>query len=449
MMTLKSPALDTSKKFQHIRFLGAEGIGMSALIRILEYQIKNAICNPNMKISKSDLAYEQNDPLDEDIDLVVRSTAIKETDPDFVELKKRGVEIWHRRDMLNFLSLPFKQVVVTGTHGKTTCSAMLAHIFVEAAKENPEIDPSFAVGGILANYNANGKAGSGKYFILEGDESDKSFTVTQPHLALVTCIEADHLENYPGGLEEIKKCFFDFLDRAPVRVINIDDPHLAEYAAQNDCITYSEKELDSLKIDLALPGKYNKSNALACIKAAEALGVNKETAIKALESFTGIKRRFELVNANYNGIKVYDDYAHHPTEVKVFLDACLSLEPKKMLFVYQLHHPERTQQFWNDFVEVFKTFPTGHKMLLADIYVARSKHIDGVESEKMVNDIGLENVSYLAPLETGTTSQGNFNDMVAALKPQIDKELESGDYSHLFVVGAGNIAKVAAAFSSQ
>jgi UDP-N-acetylmuramate--alanine ligase len=434
------------KKFQNIRFLGAEGIGMSALIRIIEKQIKNGIVDKNTKISKSDLSYELNDPLDHDIDLVVRSTAISSTDSEYLELKNRGIEIWHRSDMLNYLSQNHKEIVISGTHGKTTCSALLSHILIEA-----NLDPCFAVGGILKNYSTNGDYGSGEYFILEGDESDKSFTKTNPYLALVTNIEPDHLENYPGGIDEIQECFFEFLDKAQLKIICIDNPILAKYyrelskACKDLIYTYSESELKEYDLDYILKGKHNQLNALACIKTAEALGVDPEQAIKSLKSFQGIKRRFELINNNYrNKVTVYDDYAHHPTEVKALLEAALSLKPKKLLFVYQPHHPERTQQFWNEFVEVFKEFPQEHLCLIADIYVARSRHIEGVNSGKLVGDINNPSVRYIAPLATETTLQGNIKDMTKALKPVIDDNLDNCDY--LFIVGAGDISKIVPAF---
>ena len=141
---------------------------MSALTRILEQGKLNGSFDAALKISKSDLSFKENDPLDTDIDLVVRSTAIAEADPDYAELKSRGVTIWHRSDMLNYLSEGYKQVVITGTHGKTTCTAMLAYIMTEAG-----LDPGFAVGGILINYDSNAKSGLGKYFVLEGDESNE------------------------------------------------------------------------------------------------------------------------------------------------------------------------------------------------------------------------------------------------------------------------------------
>jgi UDP-N-acetylmuramate--alanine ligase len=282
---------------------------------------------------------------------------------------------------------------------------------------------------------------------------------------VVTCIEPDHLENYPGGIDEIRDCFYAFLDKAPIKVINIDDPLLAAYAKANlnssqlaadsqpstinyqQIISYSASELNNYDLKLSMPGKHNKMNALACIKAAEQLGIKTETAIQSLESFTGIKRRFELINANYKGIKVYDDYAHHPTEVKAALEGALSLKPKKLVFVYQPHHPERTKQLWDEFVEVFKTFPEPHLCLIADIYVARSKHIDGINSERMVKEINKPNVRYLAPASNiETTVQGNYANIAELLKPGIDAELEACDY--LFIVGAGDIAKVAAKFQA-
>ena len=450
----------TQKKYKHIRFLGAEGIGMSALIRILE-KLQDA-----PKISKSDIAYKENDPLDADIDLVVRSTAIKDTDPDMVELCKRGVEVWHRRDMLNYVSRDYKQVVVSGTHGKTTCSAMLAHLLKEVGN-----DPAYAVGGILANYNSNGDHGAGEYFVLEGDESDKSFTQTLPHLALVTCIEEDHLENYPGGLEEIQECFFAFLHKAPHKVINIDDTSLNAYFLtkkdQESIVTYSSKNSNAdflidfdkrsfryqekdYELKLNFPGKHNFTNAVGVIAAASMLGVDIAKAAKAMESFKGIQRRFELINSAYKIndkqiVKIYDDYAHHPTEVDVLLESLPSMDSKKIAFVYQPHHPERTKQLWHDFVDSFKKFPKEHLCLILDIYIARSKPIDGVNSEKLVQEVGKDNVIYIKPKEQGTNFQGNFLDIIDALRDNILEAIPQ-DVDTIFFVGAGNIAKIAKSF---
>ena len=448
-----------SKPYKHIRFLGAEGIGMSALTRILG-KLENA-----PKISKSDIAYKTNDPLDQDIDLVVRSTAIKDTDPDLIELRSRGVEIWHRRDMLNYVSRDYKQIVISGTHGKTTCSAMLTHLLKECGK-----DPAYAVGGILANYDSNGDHGKGEFFVLEGDESDKSFTKTTPYLALVTCIEEDHLENYPGGLEEIQECFFGFLHKAGLKVVNIDDASLhAYFLSKKDTqsiYTYSTKNKDAdfyinldkrtfvyndeeIKLDLSFPGGHNFINAVGVIASAVMLGLDVHQASNALKNFKGIKRRFELINESYKGsIKIYDDYAHHPTEVMALIQSIDALKAKKLVFVYQPHHPERTKQLWDEFVDVFKTFPSEHLCLMLDIYVARSEPIEGINSEKLVKEINKPNVIYIKPNEQERNFQGNFTDIGKALKPNIEKELPA-DTDYLFLVGAGNISKIADAFKKD
>lgn len=442
-----------------MRFLGAEGIGMSALIRILENSSSD-----NPKISRSDIAYKKNDALDDDIDLVIRSTAIKDDDADLVELRKRGVELWHRRDMLNYLSRKHKQLVVSGTHGKTTCSAMLTHLLKECGK-----DPGYAVGGILANYQSNGDYGEGEYFVLEGDESDKSFTKTNPYLALVTGIEEDHLENYPGGLEEIQECFFGFLHRAELKVVNIDDDCLNAYALSKkdteSIYTYSTTNTnadflidlkehcfhfdgETYKLEMNFPGSHNFINAVGVIAAAQMLGIPVTDSLQAMKSFKGIKRRFELVNANYkNKIKIYDDYAHHPTEVAALIESLQSLDSKKIVFIYQPHHPERTKQLWHDFVSVFKDFPKRDLCYLVDIYIARSKPIEGVNSEKLVEEINKENVLYLKAKEQEKTFQGNYTDIVDALKSNIEEVLPE-DTDTVFLVGAGNIGKIADALSS-
>lgn len=446
------------KTFKHIRFLGAEGIGMSALIKILEERKLLGLENPEMKISKSDISYEKNDPLDSDIDLVVCSTAIPESDLEFVELKKRGLEFWHRSDMLQSLAKDYKEIVVSGTHGKTTCSAMISYILFEN-----HLDPAFAVGGLILKSDKsrdgfNSRAGLGEYFVLEGDESDKSFMKSSPYIALVTSIEPDHLENYPGGLDEIKNCFYEFLDKAAWRVICLDNDLLANYYAnlneekKSKTKIYKSSELPS-GIELKIPGKHNKLNAWAAILVCEIVGVTHTESLKSLKNFKGIKRRFELINNSYkspsgaSNILVYDDYAHHPSELKALIDSALELFPeRRMIIVYQPHHPERTKQFWEEFKKVISEIPEQHKLFLADIYVARSKPIEGIESQKMVKEINKTNIEYLG-LDSKTNLNdglGNDKEIGKKLKPIIDKQLKENDL--LMIVGAGSIYKLAVEF---
>ena len=468
--------------FKHIRFLGAEGIGMRALIAILEDKISQGELNSDFKISKSDLSYKTNDPLDESIDLVVRSTAVRADDPDMLFMQKHNIPVIHRSEMLNLLSENTKQIVISGTHGKTSTSALTTHLLTKLG-----LEPGFAVGGVLKDYKANGKAapkssalndGPSGYFVMEGDESDKSFMRTTPYIAVVTDVEADHLENYPGGLAEIQACFKDFLDRAEYKIVCINNPFL-KASAENilkekpdlagKIFSYSSidesadlfinledsslhfQSLDFGHLDLAISGKFNLLNACASLLVAHVLGFKITEAKSLFKDFHGTQRRMELINSNK--MEIYDDYAHHPSEIKALLDsvkAMLKASTDKALFIYQPHHPERTQQFWGDFVKVFKEFPENIDVLLLDIYVARSQHIEGVNSKKMAEEIALNNVKYLDPNENLSASeakeadvQGNFKDIAMTLKPLIDKRIQTLEYKKIFFVGAGNISKIA------
>jgi UDP-N-acetylmuramate--alanine ligase len=468
--------------FKHIRFLGAEGIGMRALIAILEDKISQGELNSDFKISKSDLSYKTNDPLDASIDLVVRSTAVRADDPDMLFMQKHNIPVIHRSEMLNLLSEDAKQIVISGTHGKTSTSALTTHLLTKLG-----LEPGFAVGGVLKDYKANGKAapkssslndGPSGYFVMEGDESDKSFMRTTPYIAVVTDVEADHLENYPGGLAEIQACFKDFLDRAEYKIVCINNPFLKAYAENilkerpdlaGRILSYSSidesadlfinlensslhfQSLDSGHLDLAISGKFNLLNACASLLVAHVLGFKITEAKSLFKDFHGTQRRMELINSNE--MEIYDDYAHHPSEIKALLDsvkAMLKTSTDKALFIYQPHHPERTQQFWGDFVKVFKEFPENIDVLLLDIYVARSQHIEGVNSKKMAEEIALNNVKYLDPNENLSASeakeadvQGNFKDIAMTLKPLIDKRIQTLEYKKIFFVGAGNISKIA------
>jgi UDP-N-acetylmuramate--alanine ligase len=455
---------------------------MRALIAILEDKISQGELNSDFKISKSDLSYKTNDPLDASIDLVVRSTAVRADDPDMLFMQKHNIPVIHRSEMLNLLSEDAKQIVISGTHGKTSTSALTTHLLTKLG-----LEPGFAVGGVLKDYKANGKAapkssslndGPSGYFVMEGDESDKSFMRTTPYIAVVTDVEADHLENYPGGLAEIQACFKDFLDRAEYKIVCINNPFLKAYAEnilkekpdlKGKIFSYSSidesadlfinlensslhfQSLDFGHLDLAISGKFNLLNACASLLVAHVLGFEITEAKSLFKDFHGTQRRMELINSNE--MEIYDDYAHHPSEIKALLDsvkAMLKTSTDKALFIYQPHHPERTQQFWGDFVKVFKEFPENIDVLLLDIYVARSQHIEGVNSKKMAEEIALNNVKYLDPNENLSASeakeadvQGNFKDIAMTLKPLIDKRIQTLEYKKIFFVGAGNISKIA------
>lgn len=483
------------KTTKRIHFLGAEGIGMQALIAILEEKFRKDELDKDFSIGKSDLSYLKKSEADkeeidtrllENTDLVVKSTAIKENDPDYKFFIEKDIPIIHRSEMLNLVSEPARQIVISGTHGKTSTSALTAHLLIELG-----LEPGFAIGGILKQYSGNGKAASASpesIFVMEGDESDKSFMRSNPYIAVVTDVEADHLENYPGGLEEIKECFYKFLDEAEYKIICTNNQILKDYASTNSnnkklfSYSTSDKEADLFldlekntvtfkeekeNISLSIPGTFNLLNSCAALLTTFILknDFDLATAIKKLQSFHGTKRRFELINDKYEvkskahgdyEIKIYDDYAHHPSEVQALLDSVKTMinSDEKALFVYQPHHPERTQQFWTEFKNTFEKFPENIHVLIPDIYVARSKHIAGINSAKLVEEINLEHVRYLDPAFNQSAAeaskadiQGNFQDTASTLKPIIEEELKQDKYKYLFIVGAGNIGKVAESYT--
>ncbi|NQY81164.1 MAG: hypothetical protein HRT47_12730 [Candidatus Caenarcaniphilales bacterium] len=487
--------LTNLKTMKRIHFLGAEGIGMQALITILEEKFSKGELDKDFSIGKSDLSYlkksdEEKAKIDSrlltETDLVVRSTAIKENDPDYKFFSEKNIPIIHRSEMLNLVSEPARQIVISGTHGKTSTSALTAHLLIELG-----LEPGFAIGGILKQYPGNGKAAIDSpegIFVMEGDESDKSFMRSNPYIAVVTDVEADHLENYPGGLEEIKNCFYKFLDEAEYKIICTNNQILKDYASANSenkkLFSYSssdeeadifldlEKNTLSFKeeeenISLSIPGTFNLLNSCAALLTAFIVksGFTLTEAIKKLQSFHGTKRRFELINDKYEvnskahgdyKIKIYDDYAHHPSEVQALLASVKTMinGNEKALFIYQPHHPERTQQFWTDFKNTFKKFPENIHVFIPDIYVARSKHIEGINSAKLVEEIKLEHIKYLDPalnqsaVEASKADvQGNFQNTASTLKPIIEEQLKQDKYKYLFIVGAGNIGKVAESFT--
>ena len=495
MLSSKESELINLKTAKRIHFLGAEGIGMQALISILNEKKEQGILKQDFSIGKSDISYLKksaaeleniDSKLKEDTDFVVRSTAIKEDDPDYQFFKENNIPILHRSEMLNLVSEPAKQIVISGTHGKTSTSALTAHLLLELG-----LEPGFAIGGILKQYSANGKAtadSSDAIFVMEGDESDKSFMRSKPYIAIVTDVEEDHLENYPGGIEEIKDSFYKFLDAAEFKIICTNNEILRDYAKANSnnkkLFSYSSKDKDAdmfldLKqntihfnleieqIKLSIPGTFNLLNSCAALLSASILTdkFSLKTAISKLKSFHGTKRRFELINDNYSlklknseehSLKIYDDYAHHPSEVAALLESIQTMisDEEKALFIYQPHHPERTQQFWEDFKNTFLKFPENIKVYIPDIYVARSKHIEGINSAKLVSEINLKHIKYLDPVSNPNKEesqkadvQGNFYDIVGSLKPIIEEELKQDKFKYLFIVGAGNIGKVAESFT--
>lgn len=344
---------------------------------------------------------------------VVISSAIREDNPELMEARRRGLRVWHRSAALAALMVGKRGVSVAGTHGKTTTTAMTAIMLSEAGA-----DPSYVIGGPLSTTGASSAIGQGEAFVVEADESDGSFLQYPTEIAVITNIEADHLVNW-GTPEAYARGFRDFATQPCVKwvVINVDDPGsraLAdELAAEGrQVIRYGEADDadvritdvrpagngvtatlthgdDSGPITLQVPGNHNLANASAAYAVGRILGLGHDAAVEALGRFEGTLRRFQLIT-DTAGIRVYDDYAHHPTEIRAALTAARRATeagneatglPGRLIACFQPHLYSRTVDFADEFGEV---------MTLADIAVindvcgAREDPIPGVTGELVV-----------------------------------------------------------------
>lgn len=354
-------------------------------------------------------------------DFVVYSTAIDTNkNEEFLWAKEEDKILLHRSELLMCATNSKKLISISGTHGKTTTTAMICELLL-----NSNLDPSCIIGGILNNKTTNALVGSGSYFVIEADESDRSFLKGVPEIAVITNIEADHLENFPDGLEEIKKSFVQFAKNALTNkglIFCIQDKNTSEIISQNfdlknpKLISYGIKEksndpilsakynlnlsswdiyfkdkfLNTLK--LKTPGEHNILNALATYGVGLTLKISPEKIKETLENYHGVKRRFDFL-INTNELTIIDDYAHHPTEIEATINAAKELGKRRLIIVLQPHQPRRVKDLWDDFVNVLKQEDA--LIFVTDIYIARGTEINGISTKKLVEEVNKPNVNYI------------------------------------------------------
>ena len=385
-------------------------------------------------------------------DYVIYSTAVIANNNEELNWAKENKKtILHRADLLDLATKDKKLISVSGTHGKTTTTAMISEILI-----NSRLDPSVILGGILIPKNTNAIYGNGDYFVIEADESDKSFLKGEPEISVITNIESDHLENYTGGFEEIKRSFLGFAKKAMQKKglivcfedkntkevisnnFNINDSKLITYGihGDNDVVkvkTYAKYNMNTRLWDiftsgkyitsfkLKQPGEHNVLNALAAFCVGHLLELDIEQIKQTLENYQGVKRRFQILG-EVNNITVIDDYAHHPTEISATIKSAKELNPKRLIIVLQPHQPTRLRDLWNEFIEVLEKVED--LVFITDTYIARGSAIEGISSKKLVEEIGKQNINYL---------EGNINEYVKYL----EKLAKPGDL--IIIMGAGNI----------
>ncbi len=404
----------TQAPIERAHFIGIGGAGMSGIALVL-HQRGCHVSGSDLKASRyvRDLEAAGVDVhLGHDattIDavnpqVVVTSTAIPDTNPEVIRTRELGIPIWPRAKMLAYLGVGATEVAVAGTHGKTTTSSMVASML-----DHLGMDPSFLIGGVVEEYGTNGRDGKGGFFVCEADESDGSFLYLDPDVAVVTNIEADHLDHY-GTLENIEKTFCEFMSLVGEEgtvIIWGDIAHNVELAhstgrrvvtygqgedndyvcvpqeggaqLENRCLVKTPGGAEVVVSLMANPGVHNLLNATAAIAVAEALGADAERAAQALSAFKGAHRRFTHVG-DIEGITVVDDYGHHPTEIKATLAAAAPLGYKRIISVFQPHRYTRTQALMDDFA---RTFDQADLLVVMDVFSAGEMPIPGVSGRAL------------------------------------------------------------------
>ncbi|MEX1209495.1 MAG: UDP-N-acetylmuramate--L-alanine ligase [Candidatus Nanopelagicales bacterium] len=399
-----------------VHLIGIGGAGMSALARLMLAQgvpVSGSDAKESRRLSAlralgADVHVGHGiECLDGDpaASVVVASTAIPPTNPEVVEARRRGLPVWTRAEALNAVMVGRQPIAIAGTHGKTTTTSMVT-VALQACGE----DPSFAIGSELQSSGTNAHWGSGPHFVVEADESDGSFLAITPQVAVVTNVEADHLDHW-ADLAEIEAAFVRFClstrDVDGLAVLCADDPGSRRVADQVrgagvKVLTYGMAQdadvriLDPVSgprgwtfqvahrgvrlgaISLQVPGAHNAQNACAAVTVGIALGLPPADFAEGLASFTGTQRRFEL-RGQVNGIRVYDDYAHHPTEVEATLRAAREVAGEgRVVVAFQSHRYSRTAMFAREFGEALGL---ADEVIVLDVYSAGEPPIPGASGE--------------------------------------------------------------------
>src|SRR5205085_2099411 len=441
--------------FENIKsshFLGIGGIGMSGIAEVLaDRALRVSGCDLRPSRATERLAergipvFTGHDPAHLDgVDTVVVTAAVRGANAEIDEAMRRGIAVWKRKEILGAIAGRKRTVGVSGTHGKTTTTAMIALVLEEAG-----LDPTILVGGILKNIGSNAKTGRGDFLVVEADEYDRTFHQLRPEIAIVTNIEADHLEYFgsfdavveafrvfaknlrPGGL--VVGCVDDpvvaqLLDAVSLRACRYGLGARAELTAHN--IEFHERgssfEVEGIGFfKLFVPGEHNVRNALAAIAVARELGIDGHVTAAALAKFLGVDRRFQILG-DYAGALVVDDYAHHPTEIRATLDAARSGYPRRRIVaLFQPHLYSRTRDFAREFGHSLRRADVA---LVAPIYAAREKPIEGI-SARMIAEAA-DGIEFL--------DRSN-----AEIVNELRRRLEPNDV--FITMGAGDVYEIAEA----
>lgn len=451
------------RRIKHIHFVGIGGAGMCGIAEVLKNQ-GYKVSGSDIKASKTTAQLEENGinvyigHTAENIqgaNVLVVSTAI---DPENLEVKaaiENRIPVVRRAEMLGELMRYRHGIAVAGTHGKTTTTSLVTCMLAE---EN--MDPTYVIGGLLNRTGVNAALGASRYIVAEADESDASFLHLEPMAAIVTNIDADHMDTYGGSFDVLKDTFVKFLQKMPfygLAVVCGDDANIREimprigrpvltygFNEDNDIravdveqtgmqshFTVLRKDREALRLTINLPGLHNILNALAAIGVATDEGVSDAAIARALESFSGVGRRFQVQGEFELGegtVKLVDDYGHHPKEVEATIKAARASHPdRRLVMMFQPHRFSRTRDCFDDFVDVLSQVD---QLLLLEVYPAGEKPIVGADSRALARSIRLR----------GEVEPILIDPVEGNLQNAIQKVLQANDL--LLTQGAGNVGAI-------
>lgn len=419
------------KEIKHIHFVGVGGIGMSGLARLFLNEkkqvtgsdrspsvITDALITEGVQFFDTQVASNITD----DIDLVVYTEAIPKDHEELARARDLGIPMMNYFDALGMVANEYYLIAVAGSHGKTTTTAMLIDIFEAAG-----LDPSAIVGSLRATTKSNYRAGKSKYFIVEACEYKRDFLSLTPDVLIITNIEHEHVDYYKD-LQSVQLAFKEFASQVReggVVIMNFSGDNMAPVleGLTVSILDYG-KFFDPL-LKLKMPGMHNQQNAAAARAAADSLGIKPEVSKQALEDFRGTWRRFEY-KGELNGAKVYDDYGHHPTEIRATLEGTRELYPdKEITIVFQSHTYSRTHELFDDFVTALSG---ADRVIMLPIYSAREENSFEVTHTKLAEATASKNKNVIA-LDT-------FDEVVQSLKNSVSEK------DVVLVMGAGDVTQI-------
>src|SRR5919206_429026 len=424
------------RRIQHVHFVGVGGIGMSGIAEVL--------LNMGFRVSGSDLKrsdvtarleasgakiYEGHAA--ENVNgahVVVRSTAVRDDNPEITEARRRSIPVIPRAEMLaELMRLKPHTVAVAGSHGKTTTTSMVATVLAHA-----KLDPTVVVGGVVGAMGSNARLGKSDLMVVEADESDRSFLMLTPTIAVVTNIDREHMDYY-NDMNDVRDCFSKFVNKVPFygsSVLCLDDPNVQAiipllerrrmtygFSAQADVSAHGIKHDNNFGVSftvwrgtdvmgemvLRVPGVHNVYNALAAIAVGFELEVPFEKIVEGLHSFTGAGRRFQS-RGEVNDILVVDDYGHHPTEIRATLAAAkLGSGGRRIVVLFQPHRYTRTHDLMQEFA---RSFNNADVLFITDIYAASEDPIEGVTADALtaaIKRFGHKDVNYVGGLDNAAS----------------------------------------------